>query len=106
MTDPTRQRDQPALTTSSGRIWLIVGGLLAVISIVVLVPLVGLPPHGVALAGVIAVVVLYAGMAAVRVFVPSGRVRLGLLAAGMLATAAVALVAVLVVAAVSAQSLG
>jgi hypothetical protein len=106
VTDPTRQRDQPALTTSSGRIWLIVGGLLALISVVVLVPLIGMPPHGVALAGAIAIVVLYAGMAATRVFVPSGRLRLGLLATGMLATAAVALAAVLVVAATSAQSLG
>lgn len=94
-----RQRDQPALTTSSGLIWLVVGGLLAATGVAVLVPMTALPPPGVALAAVIIVSALYAGMVAVRLAVRPGRRRLGLLAAGMIAIAAVALGAVLVVAA-------
>jgi hypothetical protein len=94
-----RQRDQPALTTSSGLIWLVVGGLLAATALAVLIPMTGLPPRGVALGAVIAIVVLYAGMVAVRLGVRPGRRRLGLLAAGMIAIAAIALAAVLIVAA-------
>ena len=37
--DPTRLRDQPALTSSHGRSWLILGGLLTLISLGVLVPM-------------------------------------------------------------------
>ena len=98
MTDPTRQRNQPALTTSSGLIWLILGGLLAAISLVVLIPMLDFAPHGVALAAVIAIVVLYAGMVAVRFAVPPGRLRLVLMAADMITIAVVALGAVLAVA--------
>lgn len=98
MTDPTRQRDQPALTTSSGLIWLVVGGLFAAISLGVLIPLTTLPPAGVALTAAVIVVVLYAGMVMVRLLTRPGRRRLGLLLGGMLGIAASALIAVLVVA--------
>ena len=102
MTDPTRQRNQPALTTSSGLIWLILGGLLAAISLVVLIPMLDFAPHGVALAAVVAIVVLYVGMVVVRFAVAPGRLRLGLMAAGMIAIALVALGAVVAVALVAA----
>ena len=96
--DPTRIRNQPALTTSNGRIWLIVGGLFAAISLAVLVPMTALEPRGVALTAAIIDVVLYLGMLAARLFVRPGRLRLGLMAVAMLAIAAVSLVAVYVVA--------
>ena len=98
MTDPTRLRDQPALTRSSGLIWLVVGGIFAAIAFGVLVALVRLPPPGVALVAAVLVVALYGGMWLVRFVVRPGRRRLGLLAGGMLAIAAVALVATMVVA--------
>ena len=96
--DPTRISNQPALTTSSGRIWLIVGGLFTAISLGVLLPMTGLEPRGVALAAAIADVVLYGGMLVARFTVRPGRLRLGLMAAAMLAIAAVSLVATYIVA--------
>jgi hypothetical protein len=96
--DPTRITNQPALTTSTGRIWLIVGGLFTAISLGVLIPLTTLPPPGVALAAAIVVAGLYLGMIVVRLTVSPGRLRLGMLAIGMLGIAVVALGAVLVVA--------
>ena len=98
MTDPTRLRDQPALTQSSGLIWLVVGGIFAVIAVGVLVVLVPLPPPGVALVSAIVVVALYAGMWLVRFMVQPGRRRLGWMAGLMLGIAAVSLAATLIVA--------
>ncbi len=99
MTDPTRMRDQPALTRSSGLIWLVVGGIFTAIALGVLIALVQLPPPGVALIAAIVVAALYAGMWLVRFVVAPGRRRLGLLAAGMLAIAAVSLGATFIIAA-------
>lgn len=96
--DPTLVRNQSALTTSTGTIWLVVGGLFAAISLAVLIPMTALQPQGVALVAAIIVGALYLGMLVVRAAVRPGRLRLGLLAAGMLAIAAVALVAVIIVA--------
>jgi hypothetical protein len=63
-------RNQPALRTSSGRVWLVVGGILAVVCMVVLlaqlrnsVPL--------AVIGAIVVALLYAAMILVRYLVAS-----------------------------------
>jgi hypothetical protein len=84
-----RVRDQPSLTTSSGRSWLILGGILALIAIVVLIPLLGQPPAGVALVGLCVIVALYAAMVIVRVNAQPGR--------GMLATLAVLMIAIAVV---------
>lgn len=98
MTDPTRLRDQPALTQSSGLIWLVVGGIFTAIALGVLIALVQLPPPSVALIAAIVVAALYAGMWLVRFVVRPGRRRLGLMAAGMLAIAAVSLAATLIVA--------
>jgi len=98
LTDPTRLRDQPSLTRSSGAIWLIVGGIFTAIALGVLIAMVQLPPPGVALVAAIVVAALYLGMLWVRFRVAPGRRRLGLLAAGMLSIAAVALAATLIVA--------
>ena len=96
--DPTRIRSQASLTTSNGRSWLILGGLLAAIAVGVLIALMDRPPTGLALGAAIIVVALYAAMVVVRLVTAPGRRRLALLATGMLAIAAVALVAVAIIA--------
>ena len=98
--DPTRVCDQPALTTSRGLSWLILGGLLTLISLGVLVPMAVLrmPPLGVAGTAAVVVAVLYLCMILVRFSTPPGRLRLALLAVDMLAIAFVSLLAVLLVA--------
>jgi hypothetical protein len=90
----TRMRDQPSLTTSSGKSWLILGGLLAVIAIAVLIPLLGQAPAGLALFGICASIALYAAMVIVRLNVPRERGMLGWLAALMIAIAVVGVVCV------------
>lgn len=84
-----RVRDQPSLTTSSGRSWLILGGILALIAVAVQVPLLFQPPHGVALVGVCSIVALYAAMVVVRLNAHPGR--------GMLATLAVLMILIAVI---------
>ena len=96
--DPTRIRNQPALTTSTGRIWLIVGGLFTAIALGVLIPMTAFEPRCVALVAVIVDVVLYLAVVGARLFVPPGRRRLGVMAVAMLAIAAVSLVATYIVA--------
>ena len=102
--DPTLVRNQPSLTTSTGRSWLIVGGLFTAIALGVLIPMTQLPPAGVALTAAIVDVILYAGMVAARLLVPSSRLRLrlGLMATAFLAIAALSLGSVLAVAWVAA----
>jgi len=99
--DETKVTEQPSLTFSTGRIWLVVGGLFTAIALAVLIPqaIAGLPPRGVPVGAAIVDLLLYAGMVVVRfvVPVPRLRLRLGLLAIGMLAIAAVSLTAVLIV---------
>ncbi len=89
-----RVRDQPSLTTASGRTWLICGGLLGLIAIAVLIPLLASAPAGLALFGICAVVALYAAMVIARINAPPGRVMLALLAAFMIAMALVGLICV------------
>jgi hypothetical protein len=96
--DETRVREQPTLTTSNGTIWLVVGGIFAAISIVMLVAMTVLPNGVVALVAALVVAVLYVGMIAARVLIPPGRRRLGVLAGGMLLMAAVAFLGVALVA--------
>lgn len=67
--DPTLVRNQPALRSSTGRVWLVVGAIMAAICVFVLllqlrnsVPL--------AVLGAIVVAVLYGAMVLVRVFLP------------------------------------
>jgi hypothetical protein len=100
--DDTRLTEQPSLTFSTGRIWLVVGGLFTVIALGVLIPqaVLGLPPVGLPLAAAVVVVVLYALMYVARLAVPVTRLRrrLGIMAVLMLAIAAVSLATVIIVA--------
>jgi hypothetical protein len=91
--DPTLVRSQPALTTSTGRIWLIAGAALSVIAIVVLAFLTALDPRT-ATIGIVFVIAIYVGMVIVRMLVDRPRARLALMAVGMLAIAAIALTCV------------
>jgi len=91
-----RVRDQPALTTSSGRIWLLLGGLLTVITVGVLVPLMASEPQGVALTGIVLTLLLYVVML-LAMLVSAARRRLGLMALGMIGIALVALVCLCVI---------
>jgi hypothetical protein len=95
---PTFVRNQPALTSSDGRVWLIVGGILAAVCVAVLLTLSSLLPV-MAVVGAAACVVLYAAMWFVRFAVPDARLRLrlGLLAILFGGIAAVGLVFVLVI---------
>lgn len=96
--DPTKIRNQPALTTSTGRIWLIVGGLFTAIVVAVLIPMTALEPAGVALTAIVADVLLYLAIVAARVFCAPGRARLAVMAVALLASAGISLAAVLIVA--------
>ncbi|MCS0500290.1 hypothetical protein [Protaetiibacter mangrovi] len=98
--DPTRMRDQPALTSSRGLSWLVLGGLLTLIALGVLVPMAVLrmPPFAVPGTAAVVVAVLYLCMIIVRFATPPSRLRLALLAVDMLAIAFVTLLAVLLVA--------
>lgn len=89
--DPTRIRNQPSLTTSSGRIWLTVGAVFALITIAVLVPMMGMQPPGVALVGICTIVALYAAMVIARLLVRNQRLRLAIMAGCMLVMALTAL---------------
>lgn len=95
--DETRVANQPALTTSTGRSWLVVGGLFTAIALALLIAMTPLPPPGVALVASIVIGVLYLAMLVVRFLVGPGRRRLMLLSAGMLGIAAVSLVAALII---------
>lgn len=97
--DPTSLREQPSLTTSTGAVWLIVGGLFVAVSLGVLVPMSTLPSGTAAVVAAIVIALLYTGMVVARLAIPPGRRRLGYLATGMLLIAAIALGAVLFVAA-------
>lgn len=96
--DPTLMRNQPALRTSSGTIWLIMGAALVVISLVplTLIILAAGPATGAAMTTAALIVVVYAGMVVVRLTITASVPRLRLLAAGFLAIAAVALIGMLI----------
>jgi hypothetical protein len=100
MRDPTKVTSQPALTSSSGAIWLLVGGLFAAICLSVLIPMCWLDPPGTAFVGVVAVIALYAAMVITRLMVRARRLRLRLLAIFMLSMAVIVLVCLGVVATV------
>jgi len=91
--DPTLVTSQPALRTSSGAIWIIVGALFTAVC---LIPLTAILAAGGA-AGIVAAVtagLLVAGLVAmvvVRVTAPDGPPRLKALAACLLGIALVAL---------------
>lgn len=96
--DPTLMRNQPALRTSSGTIWLVMGGLFAAAS---LIPLVALgfvrpgPSAPLAIIAAVLVVIFFAAMVVTRVVVKPGPRRLRYLMIFLLAMAATALIGVL-----------
>jgi hypothetical protein len=92
--DPTLVRNQPALTSSSGLAWIIVGGILAVTGIAVLAPLIGLGPPGLAVGGIALLAAIFLVMVIVRFTTTGGRFRLAIMATCMIAIAVVALVTV------------
>jgi hypothetical protein len=96
MSDPNRVRSQPALTTSTGLIWLVLGTLLAGICIAVLLALVGLEP-GTAWTGIVIVAALYLALVVLRFAVPQGPKRLIALASVFGAIALVTLVCVVLI---------
>jgi hypothetical protein len=93
-----RVRDQPALTTTSGKSWVVLGGLLALVSIAMMIPMVSLAPAGAAGVGIVLVGFLYLAMLVARRISP-GVPRLTTLAVLMTCIAVVALVTVGMVAA-------
>jgi hypothetical protein len=94
--DPTRMSDQPALTTSSGRVWMVVGTVLVIVCVGVLIAL--LPVHAsVAVTGAVIDVVAYAAMWVVRVAVRQRRTRLPTLAILFGVITATTLVCVLII---------
>lgn len=97
--EPNAIRNQAPLQTATGTIWLVVGGLLSLIAIVVFALLLGFDPPGLAAAGIAADVVVYVAMVVIRYAVPPGRARLAGLAVGMLLMAALSLACALVIAA-------
>lgn len=95
--DPTRMIDQPALRTSSGFVWLLVGGILSVVCGGLLLLLTAIDP-AVAWTGAISIGALYAAMIVVRFTVAPKRPRLLTLAVLFCVITAVGLICVLVIA--------
>lgn len=97
--DPTRMRNQPSLRTSSGRIWLIFGGLFALASLAALgMFYVAGEEHSRSASVVVAVivVVIYGMMIIARFGITARIPRLRVMAAGMLAMAAVAVIGLVI----------
>lgn len=96
--DPTKMQNQPALQTSSGLIWVVMGGLFAALSLVPLILLIVAAGESrlVAIVTAALVALLYALLIVLRFAIPRGPRRLWWLAACMLTMAAIALIGVLV----------
>lgn len=95
--DPTKMNTQPSLTTSTGTIWLVLGGLMAAISVVLLWTMQQLDSRGVALLGIVVILLLYVAMVEIRLLVRRLRTRLLLMAIAFGAIALVALAAVIAI---------
>jgi hypothetical protein len=80
MSDPQKVTQQRALTTDSGREWLVVGAVITLLCVVMLWMMRGLPPLGAATIGVVTTVMLYLAMVAVYFGVTTRRIRLATLA--------------------------
>jgi hypothetical protein len=104
MTDPTRVRSQPALTSSTGLIWIVLGAVLAVICAGVLLALIPLQPVT-AWVGLVLVVVLFLAMVVIRFAVRVGPRRLTAMASVFGAMALVTLVCVVIIAGAAWESL-
>jgi hypothetical protein len=99
--DPTRVRNQPALTSASGNSWLIIGGLFSIISTAMLLVLSTLPPPGLSFVAVAITIALYVAMVVVRFSVHSRTRRLRIIAVCLAAIAFVGLSTVIGIAAVN-----
>jgi hypothetical protein len=95
--DPTKVTNQPSLTTSTGRSWLVLGAIMAAIAVGLLWWLQQVNSSGVAIVGIAVIVLLYVAMVEIRLLVRGGRLRLILMAVCFGGIAAVALVCVLVI---------
>lgn len=105
--DPTRVTNQPALTVSTGREWLLVGALFALVSLVPLVSLIFISPgrsFPYAVTTAVVVVLCYLWMLVERFTQPPGRRRLRMLATAMITMAALGLVGVALCAVVEAST--
>lgn len=71
---------QPALTTASGNMWLLVAGIIGALSLVFLWFMRELEPLGASVTGMVIIIVAYLAMVAVRYGVRAPRVRLWSLA--------------------------
>lgn len=80
MSESQKVTQQRALTSDSGRTWLIVGAVIAALCLVLLWFMRELPPVGAATSGIVAILLAYLAMVAVRFGVTHDRWRLGLLA--------------------------
>ncbi|QEE61674.1 hypothetical protein FVA74_08855 [Salinibacterium sp. dk2585] len=80
MSESQKVTRQEALTSDSGRTWLIVAGVIAALCLVMLWFMREMPPLGAATAGMVAIVIAYLAMVAIRFGVNHLRWRLGLLA--------------------------
>jgi Flp pilus assembly protein TadB len=96
--DKTRVTAQPALTVSSGREWVVLGGVLAAVSLGVLIPLSGLHLD-VALIGACLVLALYIALIVVRLAVPRRQRRVYTMASLFGGMAIVALICTAIAAA-------
>lgn len=95
--DPTLMRNQPALRTSNGNVWVLMGGLFAAASLIPLVMFMirgNEASKGAAIVVAVIVVALYGAILIARFAIEPGLVRLRTMAASMLTMAAVALVGV------------
>lgn len=81
MSESHKVTRQEALTSDSGRVWLIVAGIIALLCLVMLWFMREMPPLGAATTGIAAIIVAYLAMVAIRFGVTHDRWRLGLLAA-------------------------
>jgi hypothetical protein len=102
--DPTRMSNQPALRTSRGAIWLVVGGILAAVALTEFILLLGGATTVLPVVGIVVVAALYAGMVVSAVAIPASPVRLRVLAVLMIVIALVALVLLAIIASVNARA--
>ncbi|MET1052965.1 MAG: hypothetical protein ABWX65_10035 [Mycetocola sp.] len=105
MSDPTQVRNQAALTTSTGFVWITLGSLLTVLCAGVLFLLESLDPVT-ARVGLGFVLVFFLALVILRWAVPAGRKRLVAMASMFGAIALVTLVCVLVISGNAWGSLG
>jgi multisubunit Na+/H+ antiporter MnhB subunit len=78
--DSQKVFDQRSLTTSTGSIWLVVGGAMTLLCGALLFAMQWLRPPGIGFVGFVAVLVLYAAMVVIRYTVRRKRRRLAVLA--------------------------